>query len=495
VKHLRARPAVVVLAVGAAVAVGGAAGLGAAPVLSDHVKVLPEVMLAVAGALVLMVALLTIEPAVLLALGIGLSIFSGNWTFMHIPVPLDRVVTVVALLSVLLRALLDPDAPRIHARRVYWLLGALSLYAIASAGWVGTLTQHQAFFALLDRLGLEPFALFVVAPLVFRTAAQRRLFLSMLAVIGGYLGLTGIFEVIGPHALVFPRYIMNPTIGLHFGRARGPFLEAGADGLAMFTGIVASLMLLAERRPRKISWLLWLVIILCAIGILLSETRQVWLGAGAGALIAALFSPKLRRRVPLAVIVLAAVLGATYFAVPGLQAKLKTRADNQRSLWDRYNSDSAALRMVESKPLLGFGWFEFPDKGEYYYHVARTYPLTDVGEVHNVALSNAVELGGIGVILWLAAVGIAMISPLLRRGPPELEVWKLGALAIAIAWFVQTNFAPVTYAFDNYIPWVFAAIAYGASVPDDTPGDDVPVALPDLVGASGGARRADLIAR
>jgi putative inorganic carbon (HCO3(-)) transporter len=438
-----------------------AAASVAAPHLSADSRAFEIVALGAAGVLALFVAAIALPPAWLLSIGLGLSIFSGNWKYMHIPVPLDRAVTIIGIAAVLLRPRFVPDAPKLETRRLHWLLAVLSLYAIVSAALAGTFFQQTAFYALLDRLGIEPFVLFLVAPVAFATARERRILLGMLVVVGAYLGVLGIFEVIGPHSLEFPSYIGNPNLGQHYGRARGPFLEAGADGLSMFISAVACFMLIAEGCGKNVRRLLIAVIVLCVLGIVLCETRQVWLGAAIGAIVAAALSPRMRRYIPVGILLAAALVGAVYFGVPGLQAKLKSRTNDQRSLWDRENSDAAALRMFEARPLLGFGWFEFGEKGGRYYHVARDYPLTSVGEVHNVALSNAAELGFVGVGLWLIAVLIAMVSPFRGRGPPELRPWALATAAIGIAWFIQSNFAPVTYAFDNYVPWVFAALAYG----------------------------------
>ena len=450
---------VLVLATAAAVAAAAAA----APHLGSNEKAFPLAAFGVAGVLALIVGATVLEPAWLLSIGVGLSIFSGNWKYMHVPGPLDRVVTIVGILAVVARPLFVADAPRIQARRLHWLLAVLTFYAVISAVWSHTLTDHNSLFALIDRLGIEPFLLFIVAPAAFSTPRQRRILLVTLTVIGAYLGLLAIFEVLGPHRLVVPTYINDQFLGIHSGRARGPFLEAGADGLALFTGGVAATVLFAQVASRRVRVLLIAVIGLCLLGILLSETRQVWVGAAAGVVAATAVSPRLRRLLPVGVVIGAALLAAVYFSTPALQAQLKSRTGDQRSLWDRENSDAAALRMFEARPLVGFGWFEFPAEGVRFYHVAGKYPLTSVTQVHNVALSNAAELGALGVGAWLIAVVIAMLSPLTRRrrGPPDLEMWRLGALAVAIAWFVQTNFAPVTYAFDNYMPWIFAAIAYG----------------------------------
>jgi O-antigen ligase len=162
-----------------------------------------------------------------------------------------------------------------------------------------------------------------------------------------------------------------------------------------------------------------------------------------------------------ALVACALVVGGAVVTVPGLRAKLDARAVSQKPVWDRLNSDAAALRMFESRPLLGFGWGTFPRYSPSYYHVAKTYPLSAVGEVHNVVLSNAAELGAIGLTLWLVGLASAMLAPFRRRGPPSLEPWKLGMVAVTVAWLVQANFAPLAYAFDNYLPWLFAGIAFG----------------------------------
>lgn len=446
-------PAAGVLAVYAATAV--------APHMGASTKTFPMFAAGAAGALALIAAAVAVEPAWILSVGLALSIFSGNWSHLHVPGPLDRVVIVTGILAVLVRPFLVKDAPRVQVRRVHGILALLVLYAVASAAWTNTLFQHQAAFELLDRLGLVPFLLYLVAPAAFATERQRTILLGTLTVVGAYLAVTAFFEMIGPHGLVFPSFIRNPMLGIHDGRARGPFLEAGADGLAMFSCAVAALMLLDRPRRPWVRRAVMAIAGLCLLGLVLTLTRQVWAGAAAGALLASVGSPKLRRHLPIALLAGVVLIGGALLVIPGLQAKLHSRASAQKPIWDRLNSDSAAMRMIESRPLLGFGWDTFPRYSPRYYHVARTYPLSGVGEVHNVVLSNAAELGAIGLGLWLLGLAMAMIAPFRRRGPPGLDVWKLGLIAVGVAWFVQANFAPLTYAFDNYLPWLFAGVALG----------------------------------
>ena len=39
----------------------------------------------------------------------------------------------------------------------------------------------------------------------------------------------------------------------------------------------------------------------------------------------------------------------------------------------------------------------------------------------------------------------------------------ISLIAIATAWFVQANFTPFDYAFDNYVVWLLAGIVAGAA--------------------------------
>jgi putative inorganic carbon (hco3(-)) transporter len=447
-----------------------AAASAAAPHMGEGTKVFPMFALGLAGVVALGVAVTVLEPAWILSAGLALSIFSGNWSYMHVPGPIDRVVIFAGIIAVFVRPLLHSDAPRVSVRRVHWLLALLVVYAVASAAAANTIHQHAAVFELLDRLGIVPFLLFLVAPAAFATERQRMILLGTLSVVGAYLGATAFFEMVGPHSLVFPKFIMNPALGIHDGRARGP---------SMFACAVAAAMLVPKVRGRGVRAALLAVIGLCLLGLVLTLTRQVWAGAAVGAVLAALASPRLRRYVPVAIVGLAVFVGAAMVAVPGLQAKLSTRATAQKPVWDRLNSDAAALRMFESHPLLGYGWGTFPVVSPRFYHVAANYPLSSVAEVHNVVLSNAAELGIVGVVLWLVVLVVAMTAPFRRRGPPSLEPWRLALIAVAVAWFVQANFAPLSYAFDNYMPWLLAGIAMG----------------PSLSAADGRARRQDMAVR
>jgi O-antigen ligase len=124
--------------------------------------------------------------------------------------------------------------------------------------------------------------------------------------------------------------------------------------------------------------------------------------------------------------------------------------------------------MIEAKPLLGFGWGRFPDKSVDYYRQSPDYPLTGVHNVHNVYLANAVELGLLGALLWLAGCVVAVGGAVLRRGPPSLRPWKLGLIAIALSYAIVGLTTPLGYVLPAMLMWTIAGLAWGEDAgPDD----------------------------
>lgn len=405
------------------------------------------------------VAALWVDPALIICGGVALSVFSGNWQHIGLPGGMDHVVLTAGILALLLRAVRRPDKVRVELRPLHLALAVLSLYAIGSALWAGTLLDHESFFSLADKLGVVPFALFFVAPAAFRTERQRLYLLATLVALGAYLGVIAVLEVTGPEALVIPHYITDPNVGIHADRARGPFVEAGANGLALFICGVAGAIGLRMFRSNWARVAAGSVALLSAVGVVLTLTRQVWLAAAAGTIVALAFAPSLRRYLPLAVAGLVTVALGTLFFVPDLSKKADERAGDKSPVWDRLNSDKAAAQMVEQRPLLGFGWGTFGARSPDYYRVAKDYPLTAVSSVHNVFLSNAAELGLLGALLWLGASLVAFLGPMRGRAPPGLELWRAGLVAVVVAWVVQANFTPLSYAFPNSMLWLWAGVA------------------------------------
>jgi O-antigen ligase len=230
----------------------------------------------------------------------------------------------------------------------------------------------------------------------------------------------------------------------------------------MYACAIASVIAFVKWQDRRWRAFALFVAGLCMLGTLFSLTRAVWIGAAVGAPLA-LASVRQTRRFLVPVMAAGLVLVALALAaIPGLAARVdRRRNDNTETVWARRNSNAAAIRMVEARPLLGFGWGRFAKDSTPYYRQSQDYPLTLLPALHNVYLQNAVELGVIGVSLWVFALLWAIGGAILRRGPPELRPWKIGLLALALGQLAAWATAPARYVLPTILLWLWAGVAWG----------------------------------
>lgn len=401
----------------------------------------------------------TVRPAWPLSIGLALGVFSGHWADIGLPLPLDRPLIAVAVLSALVRERrARPDALR--TLPIDWLLIVTALYAICSGLLAGTLDDADTRFVLLDRFALLGFLLFFVAPMVYRTARDRQILLGTLVALGAYLGATALVETTGPRGLLLPRYIDDPAVGIHFDRARGPFTESVANGLVLYACAVAAAVAAVSWQDRRAKGLAGVIAALCLLGTLFTVTRAIWLAVAVATVVTLLAGRRTRRwAIPLAGAGAVMVLVA-FAVVPGLAGRADERTNDDRPVWDRRNSNAAALRMVAERPLVGFGMGTFRTESVDYYRQGPDFPLTFVRDLHNVYLAHAVELGFIGAGLWLLALTWAVGGGVLGRGPPALRPWKLGLVAVAISYAVAAATTPLAFALPTLLLWTWAGVAW-----------------------------------
>ena len=417
--------------------------------------------LVVAGLVAAVYVARFMDPAWLLSAGIATDVFIGSGAKLGVPVSPSRVLILAGSIAVIARAMEGGRPFPLRPQPLHVLLLVVSVWGLASAFLSGTLHLQGTTYELLDRLGVIPFWLFFLAPLAFATEHQRRILLGTLVALGAYLGATALFETLKLYAFVWPKYILDPAYGSHGDRARGPFVEAIANGMGLFACAVAAGMAMAVWRDRpRVRNACGAVLGLCAAGCLFTLTREVWLGAAIGGLAAMAGFAELRRFVLPAIAVGAAMTVIALATVPGFAGSVHSRTHDDSSLWVRKNVARAAVNMIDAKPLLGFGWNGFvPDSGPYF-QAADTYPLKGMGvPVHNLLLRNAVELGLIGTALWLLALVLAVGGAILAPPEtPELRVWRIGMVALALDFLVIINFAPSSYAFPTALLWTWAGL-------------------------------------
>lgn len=404
-----------------------------------------------------------LEAAWLLTAAFLLTPIAGNWEQLGIPGPAapDRLLLIAGIASVLLRTgdRDNPEPLRLSGVHLLMILGVA--FVGFSAAFAGTITDVSIAAKLFDAYGVTPFLVFLVAPIAFREERQRQILLVGLVAFGAYLSLTTIFERLSLDPLVWPQYILDRTVGIHFGRGRGPFVEAVTNGFALFTCAVASMIAYTQWRGRPRSDIAGVVALLCVAGIVLTLQRSVWLAAIAAALVTIMTLTGERRAALRALAATVVVTGLALLVIPGLYGDVASRFDDERSVHDRENLTRAAINMIEDRPLTGFGWGTFTTQSGPYFEQADTYNLGNINgtAIHSTFLTYAVELGLIGAIIWVAIVALGILGGLPRRGPPDVDDWRVGLVAIAVAYAVITNFVP-PQVFPNLTLWLWAGVCW-----------------------------------
>jgi O-antigen ligase len=432
-------------------------------------------LLIVAGVLAVR-RLWELPPAWTMCGAIVLSVFSGAWRQIGLGgLPLDRLLIVIVVAQFALQSPGVAHLPRLRLGPVNALMAAVVLYALISAIASGTAGTETGALSLLDQFGAIPFLLFFLAPAVFPGERERDMLLATLVVLGVYLGATAIFESLGPHALVFPRYILSVDQEISGeARAGGPFQAVIAEGFATFACTVAATIALVRWRGRRIRGLAALSALLGTTGCLLTFERGVWIAAVAATLITMLATRRTRALLAPAAVACGLAIGATLAVAPGLGERVAARAGDQSTIWDRQNQISAGLRMAAARPLLGFGWDTYTKENLDYFRASAEYPMEGyqlggygapgkVLPLHETYLAYTVELGIIGAVLWLAAVLSGLGSAILSRGPAGLVPWKLGLLACSVCFLGIGLFNPYQAAFPVLLLWIWAGVARGPS--------------------------------
>ncbi|MFT4034188.1 MAG: O-antigen ligase family protein [Patulibacter sp.] len=334
-------------------------------------------------------------------------------------------------------------------------------YAIGSIVVLGDVADFASWFRLLDNYSVVAFLFFVLAPWAFDTHRRQRVFLASLMIVAAYLGFTGVMEGLGLREFVFPRYISDPAVGIHYGRARGPFVSSVPMGSALAAGVVLSVLAVREWRNRVARVAIGLTASLCVVGVMFTLTRGCWVALPPALVVTLLLTPGGRRwLLPTGVVGLLAVV-ALPAVVPGFREKADERATQSASVWERENTNASALRMIADRPLTGVGWGRYLDYSKQYARQPDDLPMYGSGvAVHNVMLGLLSEGGFLGLTFWLLAYLACIVLPALRAGPPRLRAWQGAALGVCAVVIINGLFAPANCIYSMHVAWALAGIVY-----------------------------------
>ena len=263
---------------------------------------------------------------------------------------LDRIAFGLLMLIVLLRACVLRQ-PLQFAGSVTWPMLALLLLAFYGAFSQPNEAETWSLFAAK---WLVPFVLFHLAAYIFNDEQSLRRLETFSLIVLGYLSLMAIFFMIDARQLIFPRYILDESLGYHVDRARGPFLQAVANGVTLnLLGLVA-LNSFRRKRLRGVLALLFLAALPLAIAA--TKTRAVWLSFAGSILVLLFFSPSRRLRRACLCIVLAGCMGlAAVATLAGSNTSVNDRLEERGPVMFRMAVYQAGWEMFLQKPLAGWG--------------------------------------------------------------------------------------------------------------------------------------------
>lgn len=364
----------------------------------------------------------------------------------------DRILFVLLVFVVLLRAsLLRESFPVVPS--ITWPL--LGLVLVAFPAVLANPYEAQSW-SLFATKWLIPFALFHVSGLVFAEARDRRRLEVFLLLALGYLMFIAIAFLTGLKSLIFPAYILDEGLGIHADRARGPFLQAVANGVALnLLGLVA---LDAFRRDRLRGMLAGVLLIALPLAILATLTRAVWLSFAGSLVLAFVLCPGPRMRRACLGLIAAGVALPLALVISGDGVALQDRIGELETVEYRAAAYDAGWEMFLEKPLLGWGAHRAP------YELANCISgyRQDEVVVHNTYLEILVHHGvlGFALYIWLV-IGLFRVGRkqrLLANGNfPDGEFRSLWPVLLGV-YLINGFFVVMNYQFVNGLVFSLAGI-------------------------------------
>jgi O-antigen ligase len=295
---------------------------------------------------------------------------------------------------------------------------------------------------------LYPLVAYFIVRRAIRSTSQVQGFLVGIGMITIYLIVTGLGEALHQDWLVFPKYILNPDIGIHYGHVRGPFINAGTNGMAITMVLPTLLWLFLAKRDTR-SWI-WLgAFILASVAVGYSLQRAVWLGTAIvlGAMVVAW--PK-RGMVLLGGLTLATLLGLAVISGTPLAERLTKRLGDENSIEFRYEMKERSLAVIRENVWTGVGFNRFTE---------ATSEFARGGNIsHNTLLTIFAELGLLGLLPYLSiffALFVAVCKGYLQQpGNRSLVIIFVG---IALAYLVKLNTSNIINA--GYLNILFFILA------------------------------------
>jgi O-antigen ligase len=332
----------------------------------------------------------------------------------------------------------------------------LGLTTLALAIVIGQPFNIETWSLLASKF-IVPFVLFHLAGLVFTGEREFRQFEIFALLVLAYLSFIAIAFLLGARALIFPRFILNESLGFHAERARGPFLQAVANGVSLnILGLVAlHAYLRGSVRGAKTVLLLASV----PLAILATMTRAVWLSFVGAVVVLVLYSKNRALQRASLGLALVAVLGFGVLSSHELRVALSDRLEERGPVDFRAAVYAGSWQMFLDRPLMGWGFHQMPAELPRYvseYKDKLLYP-------HNTYLELLVEHGllGLGLYVWVMwemwRLGRGAIPSVEKNGFLDPLFHRLWPILLAVYW-INAALVVMSYQFVNALLFTMAGM-------------------------------------
>jgi O-antigen ligase len=304
-----------------------------------------------------------------------------------------------------------------------------------------------------------------IAALCIRSVRDVDRTVTMLALVGLFLGLGAIYSVLGQPTTLFP---IDETRDIYGNkpegapRAAGPFGEANFFALSMAVLIPFGLYLLSRGGWRAVLGAASAAAIVG--GIFAAQSRGALLAVGLAVAVTAFAGGHGRSRIAALFVVTVGALGLVVF-----NAQVNTA--NEREVSGRATENLIAVRMFEDRPVFGVGFRRYDDL---YRDYARQYGDDPRYEraPHSLPLEIAAEQGAVGIIGWLTAAYLILryvvATGVWRHPLGRALVMAVGTYAIA-SLFLHGSLLRLLYILIGLLLAYGAALAYERRRPQPQP--------------------------
>lgn len=360
----------------------------------------------------------------------------------------DRIAFALLVFAVLLRTL----ALRQRICLSGWLMLPMAgLAALATASALSHSYQASAWSVMTAKF-VVPFAMFWVAAMTFRSEGSLRWLERFCLLILAYLVFTAIASLAGVHELIFPPYILDESIGTHADRARGPFLQAVANGVTInLLGLVA----IDYFRRKKSRWLWPGLLLPLSVAVIATKTRAVWLSF-AVSVVWLLLRDKMRLR-PVWVLLTLASLSGLFFlsSIVDAHGALEDRLQDRNSVEFRMAAYQVGWEMFLARPLTGWGAVELQTTLADRIRGFRGQSFA----IHNTYLEILLEHGvcGIGLHAWLIVALFRLGRKRAGDASSVASLRRLWPLLLGV-YLVNAMFVVMNYQFVNGLLFTFAGV-------------------------------------